>query len=141
MSLSTELREPFLDHRLFELAMRQPPSRKISGDTGKWLLRRIAATRLPGRIVEAPKRPLQSPQREWLRGPLQPWATTLIDAALDGPARDWLDARAVRREWRQFCDGHSDNSYYVWQWISLALLRQRPPATSQSSAGAARETR
>ena len=141
MRASTELREPFLDHRLFELAMRQPPSRKISGDTGKWLLRRIAATRLPGRIVEAPKRPLQTPQREWLRGPLQPWATTLIDAALDGPARDWLDARAVRREWRQFCDGHSDNSYYVWQWISLALLRQRPPATSQSSAGAARETR
>jgi asparagine synthase (glutamine-hydrolysing) len=35
MRSSTELREPFLDHRLFELALRQPPDRKIGADTGK----------------------------------------------------------------------------------------------------------
>ena len=122
MRAGTELREPFLDHRLVELAMRQPESRKIAGDTGKWLLRRIAATRLPGRIVEAPKRPLQTPQREWLRGPLRDWANEYIEEALEGPGRDWLRPDAVRREWRTFCDGAGDNSFFVWQWISLGLL-------------------
>src|ERR1700680_1753948 len=39
MRSSTELREPFLDHLLFELAVRQPRRRKIQGDTGKWMLR------------------------------------------------------------------------------------------------------
>src|SRR5262249_8748803 len=39
MAASTELREPFLDHHLFELAFRQGPERKIHDNTGKWLLR------------------------------------------------------------------------------------------------------
>lgn len=137
MRAGTELREPFLDHRLVELAIRQPESRKIAGDTGKWLLRRIAATRLPGRIVEAPKRPLQTPQREWLRGPLRDWASGYIDEALEGPGRDWLRPDAVRREWRTFCDGAGDNSFFVWQWISLGLLgvsRRARLSEAQSSA-------
>ncbi|MBF0244780.1 MAG: asparagine synthase (glutamine-hydrolyzing), partial [Planctomycetes bacterium] len=67
MRSSTELREPFLDHRLFEIALRQPPERKIAGGIQKWLLRRIATRICPRGIVEAPKRPLQTPKREWLR--------------------------------------------------------------------------
>ena len=127
MRASTELREPFLDHRLFELALRQGPDRKISSGTGKWLLRQIAANHLPGRIVEAPKRPLQTPQREWLRGPLREWATALIDDAVHGPGAPWLDVAAVRAEWKRFCEGHSDNSFYVWQWLSLALMQRAGP--------------
>ena len=133
MRASTELREPFLDHRLFELALRQGADRKIRGGTGKWLLRQIAADHLPGRIVEAPKRPLQTPQREWLRGPLHDWATVLIDEAVHGPGAAWLDGAAVRADWKRFCEGHSDNSFYVWQWISLALMQRTPAAASSAS--------
>src|SRR6185436_18737296 len=73
MRASTELREPFLDHRLFELALRQPADRKIGPDTGKRLLRQMVVRMLPDSVVNAPKRPLQTPQREWLRGPLRDW--------------------------------------------------------------------
>jgi asparagine synthase (glutamine-hydrolysing) len=132
MRVSTELREPFLDHRLFELAMRQGADRKIAGGTGKWLLRQIAASHLPGRIVEAPKRPLQTPQREWLRGPLHEWATALIDEAVHGRGAPWLDGAAVRADWTRFCEGRSDNSFYVWQWISLGLM-QRTQAAALSA--------
>jgi asparagine synthase (glutamine-hydrolysing) len=124
MRASTELREPFLDHRLFELAFRQPRDRKIQGSTGKWLLRQILAARLPGGVVEAPKRPLQTPQREWLRGPLQEWASQLIEEAVSGPSASWFRPNLVQREWARFCAGESDNSFYVWQWISLALIRR-----------------
>ena len=124
MRSSRELREPFLDHRLVELALRQPPERKISDTTGKVLLRRIVGDRLPGRVVEAPKRPLQTPQREWLRGPLRPWVTDTIDAAIE-LAPEWLIADAVRRERDDYFDGHGDNSFFIWQWISAGLLLDR----------------
>lgn len=121
MMSSTELREPFLDHRLFELALRQPAERKIVGRTGKWTLRQIAQGLLPRHVSEAPKRPLQTPQREWLRGRLRDWAADCIESAVRRYGGHWLDADAVRREWQLYLDGASDNSSYVWQWISVGL--------------------
>lgn len=121
MRSSTELREPFLDHRLFELAFRQPPERKIQGDTQKWLLRKIVARLLPDGVVEAPKRPLQTPQREWLREELRDWAESRIETALEHFGGQWLDSRSVRLEWMDYLKGGSDNSFYVWQWINLGL--------------------
>jgi asparagine synthase (glutamine-hydrolysing) len=122
MRVSCELREPFLDHRLFELAMRQPVERKIQNGVRKWLLRRITSRMAPAGVVEAPKRPLQTPQREWLRGPLQGWANTHIENAIMRLDGAWLDGAAVRRAWEKFCAGKSDNSFYVWQWISLSMM-------------------
>jgi asparagine synthase (glutamine-hydrolysing) len=121
MRSSTELREPFLDHRLFELALSQEPERKISNGTRKWLLRRITRELLPGGVVEAPKRPLQTPQREWLRGPLRSWAHDCIEMGLTRRAGDWLDAKKVRAAWAEYNNGNCDNSFFVWQWISLGL--------------------
>jgi asparagine synthase (glutamine-hydrolysing) len=122
MRTSTELREPFLDHRLFELALRQPLERKIVNGTRKWLLRQMARQLLPNGVVEAPKRPLQTPQREWLRGPLQRWASDRIEESLDAYGKTWLDTDAVRAAWRNYCDRASDNSFYIWQWINLGLM-------------------
>lgn len=122
MRMATELREPFLDHRLFELAFRQPAPRKITNGVHKKLLREIVKKIIPGNIVEAPKRPLQTPQREWLRGELREWANTSIDTALENFGGTWLDAKSVRQEWENYCRGASDNSFYVWQWISLSLI-------------------
>jgi asparagine synthase (glutamine-hydrolysing) len=126
MRASTELREPFLDHRLFELALRQPVDRKIHGEQGKWLLRRMLHTLLPEGVVEAPKRPLQTPQREWLRGPLREWAGERIERALDRFGGDWLDAEAVRSEWGRYVAGEGDNSMFVWQWVSAGTLAPEP---------------
>jgi len=125
MRSSTELREPFLDHRLFELALRQPPERKILNGTRKQMLRDITRQLLPSGVVEAPKRPLQTPQREWLRGPLRSWATDCLEEALALYGKDWLDPRATRTAWANYCSGEADNSFYVWQWISLGLVIEK----------------
>lgn len=122
MRSSTELREPFLDHRLFELALKQPPERKINGGISKWLLREMTKSLLPQGVVEAPKRPLQTPQREWLRGPLRQWANDQIERALSSEAGDWFDKKALRRVWQDYSAGKGDNSFYVWQWINLGLI-------------------
>ncbi len=124
MRSSTELREPFLDHRLVELALRQPPERKIRDGARKWMLRRIARDLLPQGLVEAPKRPLQTPQREWLRGSLRDWAEERIEKAISTRGGSWLNGSAVRAAWRSFREGESDNSFYVWQWINLGLMAE-----------------
>ena len=121
MRSSVELREPFLDHRLFELAFRQPPERKIRNGVHKWLLRKLAGKLLPAGVAEAPKRPVQTPQREWLRGPLREWASARIDDALEAHGGTWLDADAVQNAWRHYCDGEGSNSFFVWQWINMGL--------------------
>ncbi|REJ80109.1 MAG: asparagine synthase (glutamine-hydrolyzing) [Acidobacteria bacterium] len=119
MAASVELREPFLDHRLVELGLAQPDEHKVGAGGGKLLVRELTARLLPERVREAPKRPLQTPQREWLRGPLRAWA----EAGIEEAARcAWLDGAAVRREWRRFADGVGDNSFFIWQWIDLSLL-------------------
>lgn len=122
MRSSCELREPFLDHRLFEIAIRQPVERKIQNRTRKWMLRQIAQSLAPSGVVEAPKRPLQTPQREWLRGPLKDWANSHIENTISRLDGTWLDGGAVRSAWAKFCRGESDNSFYIWQWISLSLM-------------------
>lgn len=123
MMFSRELREPFLDHRLLELGLRQPADRKIRGGQGKWLVRQVAAALLPQQVSEAPKRPVQTPQREWLRGPLAGWAEEMIEAALAGWGSDWLDAAAVRHAWKSYREHGADNSFPVWQWINLGLMQ------------------
>jgi asparagine synthase (glutamine-hydrolysing) len=125
MRVSTELREPFLDHRLVELALRQPQEFKIQGNTRKVLLRKMASHLIPTGLVEAPKRPLQTPQREWLRGPLAKWAKSRIETALQVYGGVWLDTKAIRAAWLDYLNGGSDNSFFIWQWISLGLLTER----------------
>jgi asparagine synthase (glutamine-hydrolysing) len=126
MRSSTELREPFLDHRAVELSMRQPETRKIRDGSGKWLLRQLASTLIPKGVAYAPKRPLQTPQREWLRGELAPWAEDRIEWMLREWGGVWFDSESVRREWRSFQAGGTDNSFFVWQWISASMLLSSP---------------
>jgi asparagine synthase (glutamine-hydrolysing) len=122
MRASTELREPFLDHRLVELAIRQPQDRKRLNGIGKKMLREITQSILPDGLSEAPKRPLQTPQREWLRGPLRGWADDCIRTGLDGLGRDWFEKDIVLKHWDEYCTTEADNSFYVWQWITVGLM-------------------
>ena len=118
---STEDREPFLDHRLFELALSQEVDRKIRHGTHKWLLREITNDLLPNGVVEAPKRPLQTPQREWLRGQLRDWTEGYLAAVSQNYGNLWINPKKIQAEWQGYLRGESDNSFYIWQWISLGL--------------------
>jgi len=120
---SCELREPFLDYRLVELAFRQPAHRLIRSGQHKFLLREIVAPLLPKGFAEAPKRPVQTPQREWLRGPLREW----VESCLNHPCisqTGWFDRGRLQTQWEHYLNGGSDNSFYVWQWVSVALNHQ-----------------
>ena len=121
MKYSTELREPFLDHRLVEMAFALPIKWKIKSDTGtgKYMLRKMASQLMPDTIRLAPKRPLQTPQREWLAHELRDWATEKIRIFSNS---DGVDKTALLMEWDSYLNYGSDNSFYIWQWINSSYL-------------------
>jgi len=67
MASSQELRVPFLDHRLVELAALAPPELKIRGGMGKVLLREAMAGRVPAAIIERSKKGFPVPTATLLR--------------------------------------------------------------------------
>jgi len=122
MAYSTELREPFLDHRLVELAFSQPVERKIRDGQQKWMLRKIATQFLNKGLVLAPKRPLQTPQREWLQSDLAPWIDKKVEAMLSSSSSHWFDKSNVWKCWNSYKSSGDDNSFYIWQWLSAGMI-------------------
>ena len=119
MKYSTELREPFLDHRLVEMAFALPAQWKIRNGVGKYLLRKIASQFVPDTIGLAPKRALQTPQREWLAHELRDWADEKIKQFAD---HEGINRNVLLEEWNTYLTRGSDNSFYIWQFVNAALL-------------------
>lgn len=124
MLYSTELREPFLDHRLLAYAFALPRHMKFRDGNTKFGLRQLAMRSMQQQLVLAPKRPLQTPQREWLRGPLRTWAHDHIATLTGSLNNGWFNAKEVEKGWQHFLDEKTDNSFFVWQWINAAMLLQ-----------------
>jgi asparagine synthase (glutamine-hydrolysing) len=119
MMHSTELREPFLDYRLVELAFAQDKSVKIKDGQSKWMLRKLVKDYLGDKVALAPKRPLQTPQREWIKEQLNPFFSQNMQEFSNKP---YMDKKAVLTEWEAYQKGSSDNSFYIWQWANLNRL-------------------
>ncbi len=125
MASSVELREPFLDYRLVEMAFAQPLSYKIRDGQKKWMLRRIAQQYLGDQIALAPKRPLQTPQREWLGNELSSFVEAQLERIASSPLRVWFDMDRLYREWEMYKKGDQDNAFFIWQWVSVGLMLGR----------------
>jgi len=121
MMHSRELRVPFLDHRLVEYSFKVAPSHLIFKGQHKHLLRSMAKPFIPESVLKASKRPLHTPQREWLANELSGFVDDLI---LSKKFRElgWFDLKAVDKEWMNFKNSEVDNSFFVWQWVSAAIM-------------------
>jgi asparagine synthase (glutamine-hydrolysing) len=67
MAASIESRVPFLDHTLVEFAARLPAHLKVRLLSGKYLLRKAMAGRLPPAVLRRTKKGFPTPVRPWLR--------------------------------------------------------------------------
>ena len=125
MAYSTELREPFLDYRLVEYAFAQPYEYKIKNGIQKYLLRELVSEYLDDSITNSPKRPLQTPQREWLGNELSEYVESKIENLKNSDFSLWFNIDELSNEWQKYKDGDNDSSFHIWQWISLSNLIQR----------------
>jgi asparagine synthase (glutamine-hydrolysing) len=78
MAHALEVRAPFLDYTLAELAMSIPFDQKVGLRGGKRLLKEAFAHLLPAAVLKRPKWGWQSPVYYWLKEPLWDTARTLI---------------------------------------------------------------
>ena len=69
MAHSLEVRVPFLDNELVEIARRIPSHLKHANGGGKRLLRRAMSGLLPEEILEKRKQGFSPPDESWYRGP------------------------------------------------------------------------
>jgi len=61
LGASVEMRVPFLENRIIDFAMHLPADAKLNAQQPKWLLKQLAAKRLPPEVVFAPKRAFPVP--------------------------------------------------------------------------------
>ena len=119
MLYGTELREPFLDYRLVALAFAQKDNVKYNQGNAKWMLRQISQELLSNQVALAPKRPLQTPQREWIANDLNKY---VFDKIQQFGQLDFVDSQKVAQVWDDYCKGNQDNSFFIWQWINAIEL-------------------
>ncbi|PWG04282.1 asparagine synthase (glutamine-hydrolyzing) [Polaribacter aquimarinus] len=122
MAFSTELREPFLDYRLVEFAFSQPLEYKIKNNVQKKMIRDIASEYLSNSISYAPKRPLQTPQREWLQNELFDFVLNKLKTLKDSEYSSWFNFSEIEKELKLYKECELDSSFHIWQWLNLSLL-------------------
>lgn len=113
MAASLEVRCPYLDHRLVELAWRLPANCRIRRQTGKWVLRQILARHVPPAITDRPKTGFAVPVADWLRDPLRDWAEHLLD---EQRLREqgFFVPRVVQEVWQRHRDGRQNEVRRLW---------------------------
>jgi asparagine synthase (glutamine-hydrolysing) len=120
MSVSTEVRVPFVDPVVFRAAFAIPGTRKIRGFTQKVPLRAAAQEWLPSDVLDRPKASFGAPLRAWVTNDLGP---LLDDVLLDGEfvAAGVLRPDALRRMVADQRSGRRDVSKQLWQLLSMEL--------------------
>lgn len=119
MLYGTELREPFLDYQLVEYVFSRPTECKIKDGVQKKMFRKIAQKLLQKDLVLAPKRPLQTPQREWLSTDLKDWVRAEVEILYHN---NWFDKKQLETELDLFFNGNNQSSFHIWQWINASQL-------------------
>ena len=122
MASGLELRLPFLDHRLVEIALRMPQRFQRHG---KGLLRAACWDLFPPGYLDRPKQGFALPMALWMRGPLDELCRARLEAL---QASGWLDSGWIAQQWQAFQAGQL-NWPRAWSLVVLgefALREQKP---------------
>ncbi len=120
MAASVEVRVPFIDKEVVELAMRIPAHLKYEKGVSKYILRKAAEQYLPQDIIYRPKASFGAPIRSWINGALRP----MIDELLSEQSiaqRGIFQYGYVKKLIDDDRNGKEDNAYRIYQLITLEL--------------------
>jgi asparagine synthase (glutamine-hydrolysing) len=123
MAANLEVRVPFLNHELVELAARMPPDLKLHGLKRKYILKRVAEKLLPKDVVWRKKAGFGAPIRSWLRGPLRPMIDDLLSEETV-KRRGLFKPQEVRRIIAANLSGREDYNLQVFQLLTLELWQR-----------------
>lgn len=126
MAHGLELRVPFCDHRLVELAMQIPARHRVGWLASKRVLRKIMRGRLPEHVLRRRKLGFNAPLGIWMRRDLDRLVGEWL-APEPMRRRDLLCADEVGRLVDEHREGRRDHGLRLWtlivleQWMRLYL--------------------
>ena len=124
MACGLEVRAPFLDRPLVELAGRMPSTLKLKGWRTKHILKRALRGLVPDSILGRRKQGFGVPLGLWMRGPLRRVLETRL--ARDEVIRIGLfDADATRRLISEHVSGAQDHQKVLWGLLIFDAWRER----------------
>jgi len=123
MAHGLECRQPFLDHRVVELAARMPRKLKFRRGRGKRILLETFADLLPEPIRRRPKMGFGVPLDHWFRDELKDFAReVLLDRQTQ--QRGFFRPEVVTRLLDDHRQGRFDHSYRLWALLILELWQR-----------------
>jgi len=120
MAANLEVRVPFLNKEMIELAARMPADLKLKGLKRKYILKRAAETLLPHDVVWRKKAGFGAPIRSWLRGALRPMVNDLLSEETIR-RRGLFRFKEVKRIIDANLSGREDYNLQVFQLLNLEL--------------------
>jgi asparagine synthase (glutamine-hydrolysing) len=123
MAATLEVRVPFLNVELVELAARMPVNLKLRGLKRKYILKRAAESLLPQDVVWRKKAGFGAPVRSWLRGALRPMVEDLLSEETVR-RRGLFRPAEVRRIIDANLSGREDYNLQVFQLLTLELWQR-----------------
>ena len=123
MAANLEVRVPFLNREMIEMAARMPPRLKLRGLKRKYILKRALESVLSSDVVWRKKAGFGAPIRSWLRGPLRPLINDLLSEETI-KRRGMFRPKEVRRVIDGNFSGREDNNLQVFQLLGLELWQR-----------------
>lgn len=120
MAVGVEVRVPFLDPRLVEIASRIPHQYKQRGVCSKWVFKKAMEPFLPKDIIYRPKTGFGAPIRRWVKYDLREFIfETLTKESL--LKRDIFDHSSVLNLIRDNDEGIIDASYLIFSILCIEI--------------------
>jgi asparagine synthase (glutamine-hydrolysing) len=123
MAANLEVRVPYLNKELLDLAARIPSRLKIKGLKRKFILKKAVESILPREVIYRKKAGFGAPIRSWLRGTLTPMIGDLLSSETV-TRRGLFRPEAVRSVIAHLDSGKEDFSLHVFQLLTLELWMQ-----------------
>ena len=116
---SLEVRCPFLDTYVIDLASSIPTYLKIKNNTNKYILKKAFSNLLPKEILERGKQGFDVPIKHWIKDELK----NLINSSLinDIKQRNYFDSIYANKIIDEHLSDRRDNSRRIWALLMLEL--------------------
>lgn len=120
MMNSLEVRAPFLDTKVVDLANRMPTSFKFKGLMRKFILKKLMEGKLPKNIIYRKKKGFGIPVGEWIREGLKPLVLDLLGRkSID--RMEFFNADYVEKILQEHFSGKKDNRKQIWTLLIFAM--------------------
>ncbi|MDA1477705.1 asparagine synthase (glutamine-hydrolyzing) [Bacillus changyiensis] len=130
MANSLELRVPFLDKVVFDVASKIPEELKTKNGTTKYLLRKAAEGIVPDHVLNRKKLGFPVPIRHWLKNEMHDWAVNMIK---ESETDAYIHKEYVLQLLEDHCANKADNSRKIWTvlifmiWHSIFVEKRYVP--------------